>query len=321
MKKKIVPLLLLVFIVSSIAFFACGEKKLKKPQKIYVAWSNDQNSYSYISTLKTIEAMGAEAIVLDQVLSVDLSYDQNKKLINATDDKGILTKEVAKLVKVNTWQNSNVNEVMKDVSCIVFPGGVDICPTLYYEEENWHGIEEDTNYSAERDVSDYLLLSYCLEKDIPMFCICRGMQMLSIVSGAEMIQDISEWNEEKDVDTFILHRDPEKKKFMAHDVEVVSKESLLYQIVGDDKIEKVPSWHHQAVKSVDNTRLTVTAYSGEENRIIESVERRDKTFCIGVQFHPEVAVRKEIDKELDAKEFMEKDIALAFFRALVDIKR
>lgn len=321
MKKKIVPLLLLVFIVSSIAFFACGEKKLKKQQKIYVAWSNDQNSYSYISTLKTIEAMGAEAIVLDQVLSADLSYDQNKKLINATDDNGILTKEVAKLVKVNTWQNSNVNEVMKDVSCIVFPGGVDICPTLYYEEENWHGIEEDTNYSAERDVSDYLLLSYCLEKDIPMFCICRGMQMLSIVSGAEMIQDISEWNEEKDVDTFILHRDPEKKKFMAHDVEVVSKESLLYQIVGDDKIEKVPSWHHQAVKSVDNTRLTVTAYSGEENRIIESVERRDKTFCIGVQFHPEVAVRKEIDKELDAKEFMEKDMAIAFFRALVDIKR
>ncbi|MBQ1890499.1 MAG: gamma-glutamyl-gamma-aminobutyrate hydrolase family protein, partial [Selenomonas sp.] len=45
-------------------------------------------------------------------------------------------------------------------------------------------------YSAERDVSDYLLMSYCLEKDVPVLAICRGMQMLSVVSGADIIQDI-----------------------------------------------------------------------------------------------------------------------------------
>lgn len=47
-------------------------------------------------------------------------------------------------------------------------------------------------------------------------------------------------------------------------------------------------------------------------------ERPDKNFCIGIQFHPEVAVRKYVDKEKDAETFMDYDTALSFFRALID---
>lgn len=302
-----------------ILLFGCDKKTSNAQKEIYVAWSNAKDSYSFISTLKTIEAVGAKPIVLDQVKSFDLDYDQNNLLIEAKDEHGILKGEAAKLIKVNTWQNSNVKDVMKNVDCIVFPGGADICPTLYYEEESWHGIEEDTSYSAERDVSDYLLLSYCLENDIPMFCICRGMQMLSVVSGAEMVQDIESWYDENGFKYSLYHRDPDKKKFMAHDVNVISKDSLIYQIVGTERIENVPSWHHQMVKNVDNTRLEITALIDDgEQEIIEGVERKDKKFCVGVQFHPEVAVRKIVDSEEDAKDFMEYDIATSFFHALLD---
>ena len=304
--------------------------------KVAVAWSNKQDSYSFKSTLKTIEAAGAEPVVLDMAKSSDLSYnkegkfrkskdklkvtyDKNGKLKTVADEHGILTKEAAKLVKVNTWQNSNVEEIMENVDCIVFPGGSDISPTLYYEEKGWHGIKEDTEYSAERDVSDYILMSYCLEKNIPTLCICRGMQMLCVVSGAKMIQDLGKWYKKRGIKYHSLHRDPKKEDLVPHDVDVLSHDSLLYGITGQDKLEGAPSWHHQAVRSVKNTRLTVTARTETDGiRLIEAVERKDKRFFVGLQFHPEVAVAKNLDKEENVGEFMDEMTAQSFFRALIE---
>ncbi len=286
---------------------------------IYVAWSNNQESYSFTSTLRTIEAAGAKPVVLDQALSADLRYDKAGNLVDAEDEHGILTSENAKKVKINTWQNSNVPEIMQNVDCIVFTGGVDICPTLYYNEQGWHGIENDTDFSAERDVSDYILLSYCLEHDIPVLAICRGMQMLSVVSGADMIQDIPQWYEEREIESALIHRDPKKEVFKSHSAAVLSEDSLLCGITGTNLLFGVPSWHHQAVENVDNTRLTITAQTETDGiQIIEAVERPDKTFCVGVQFHPEVAVRKHLDNEDDAGLFMDYDTAISFFYALSD---
>ena len=50
------------------------------------------------------------------------------------------------------------------------------------------------------------------------------------------------------------------------------------------------------------------------------MERPDKRFCIGVQFHPEVAARKIIDKEQDAEKYMEYDKAIILFKALLERK-
>ena len=320
MKKQRLLLISIVFLMALLS--ACATSSTMSSPVIYVAWSNNQESYSFISTLRTIEATGAKPVVLDQALSADLNYDKSGNLIDAEDEHGILTTENAKKVKINTWQNSNVPEIMKDVDCIIFTGGVDICPTLYYNEQKWHGIEDDTDFSAERDVSDYILLSYCLEHDIPVFAICRGMQMLSVVSGANMIQDISQWYEEQGIEYDPIHRDPERKVFKSHPVSVLSKDSLLNKIMDTDSINGVPSWHHQAVESVDNTRLVITAQTETNGRqIIEAVERPDKRFCIGVQFHPEVAVRKYLEKEDDAGLFMDYDKALSFFYALLDARQ
>lgn len=311
----------ILFIVLTVALMtACSGKDVKPEQNVYIAWSNNQESYSFISTLRTVEAAGAKPVVLEQALSYDLHYDSNGELTDAEkDEHGILTSEEAKKVKDNTWQNSNVEEIMKGVDCVIFPGGSDICPTLYHDEQDWHGIEGDTDYSAERDVSDYILLSYCLEKDIPVLAICRGMQMLSIVSGADMIQDIGQWYEAQGIEYSNDHRDAKKERFVAHSVSVISKDSHLYRIMGKETISKVPSWHHQAVENIDNTKLVITAQTETDGKsIIEGVERPDKKFCVGVQFHPEVAVRKNLENEKDADSFMDYDTALSLFKALID---
>ena len=82
-------------------------------------------------------------------------------------------------------------------------------------------------------------------------------------------------------------------------------------------MDNVPSWHHQAVKSLDGTLLSETAEKTTDGiSLIEGVERKDLAFCLGVQFHPEVAVRKYVDKEEDASNYMDLKTASSFFEAL-----
>ena len=53
-------------------------------------------------------------------------------------------------------------------------------------------------------------------------------------------------------------------------------------------------------------------------RMIEVVERTDKTFAVGLQFHPEAALVKHLDGAENQAEYMDYDTALAFFRAIVE---
>ena len=306
MKRKIISTVLLIILMMLVnASAETGEKPI-----VGVAWRSNQDSESFVAACKAIEAAGGEPAVLDMVMSADLVYEAGK-LADGTDAEGALTAEAAKLVRCNTWQGSNVEAVMDGITVVVFPGGEDISPTLYYTPQQ---VEAREGYSAERDVSDYLLMSYCLEKDIPILAICRGMQMLSVVSGADMIQDIPNYMREQGTDYGYEHRnEPEEagayRDFAYHGVKVVDHDSLLYRLTGKDMIENAPSWHHQAVKSIEGTRLAVTGTAETSGiEMIEAVERPDKTFALGLQYHPEISVVRENDQA-----------SLVYFQAIVDM--
>ena len=101
------------------------------------------------------------------------------------------------------------------------------------------------------------------------------------------------------------------RDFTFHDVLVTERESLLYRISRADVIRNAPSWHHQAVKNVAETRLTVTGITKTNGvDMIEAVERQDKTFVLGIQFHPEIAVVRSLD-----------DTSLRFFTTIVEAAR
>lgn len=51
--------------------------------------------------------------------------------------------------------------------------------------------------------------------------------------------------------------------------------------------------------------------------IIESVQRTDKAFAVGLQYHPEAALVKRLDHDENAKDFMSYDEAVAYFKELV----
>lgn len=287
-----------------------------------VAWRPNMESQSFKATCLALEEAGIRYVVLDQALSADLRYDGQNKLLEGVAETGALTPEAAKLVRCNTWQGSNAHSVLDGVSAVVFPGGEDISPSLYYDPQEWHGVESERDYSAERDVSDYLLMDYCLEHDIPFLAICRSMQMLSVVSGATVVQDIPTWFESQGIEYENEHKQladaDGKRDFAPNDVHV-EKDSILHDIVQADTLKGCPCWHHQCVGSVEGTRLVVTARTETEGvPMIEAVERPDKTFALGVQFHPEISVQKETENAGNKADYLDSITAIALFNRLRD---
>ncbi|WP_027406825.1 gamma-glutamyl-gamma-aminobutyrate hydrolase family protein [Anaerovibrio sp. RM50] len=286
---------------------AAGNKPL-----VGVAWRGD-TAESFEAACQAIEAAGGTTVVLDQVRSADLEYTADGKIIGCKDENGALTLEGGKLVRCNTWQNSNVQMAIGKIGAVVFPGGQDISPSLYYTPQP---VLSKEGFNAERDVSDYLLMSYCLEKDIPILAICRGMQMLAVVSGADLIQDIPDYMASLGKSYKYEHRNEPKEQgayrdFAFHDVTVTEKDSLLAQLTKRNLISNVPSWHHQAVNSIDGTRLQITGITRTNGTdIIEVVERPDKTFALGLQYHPEIAVVRHLDEN-----------SIAYFKAIVNLAK
>ena len=297
----------------------CAAKQADAP-RIGIAWRADTSANSYVHTVLSIERAGGIPVLLDQVTCEDLQYNEKNTLQGETDAVGSLSEDAADRVKAGSWKDSNAKKIMKGIDAVVFTGGEDISPSLYRETETWHGIFEEINYNPSRDVSDYLLMTYCLDNDIPVLGICRGMQMLAVVEGAKMIQDIPAWFAEQGKEYDHLHRylpgTPEgERDYVPHDVTVV-EETKAMALTGVSVLSGCPSLHHQAVFSVEHTDLEISGFTDTYGvNIIEIIEDPTKKYVLGVQFHPEAAVGKHSAGEGDR--FMSEEEALAFFRGLI----
>ena len=177
--KKVLCIIISVMMMLSICSI-CAAELVRFPGKtvVGIAWRKDTDSEFFTNVCRAIEEAGGTWVLLDQVCSADLKYDEEGQLTAGVTEIGMLDEAGSKYVRCNTWHNSNAADAVGDAGIVVFTGGEDISPNLYYKPENWHGIVAEIDYNAERDVSDYLTMSYCLDHDIPVLGFCRGMQML-----------------------------------------------------------------------------------------------------------------------------------------------
>lgn len=288
--------------------------------RVGLAWQPKAAAYDRV--ILSIEAAGGEAVILPQLRPAGFDYDSTALCPKYTDEMGVLRQEYADIVKRDTYHGTHADSLLAGVQAVVFLGGGDVSPTLLAHPQPWHGIADDSPADATRDVSEYLTMAYCLDHDIPVLGLCRGMQMLGVVSGASLIQDLGQFFDEMGKNYHFLHRmqrDHEGKRYyIPHDVAVTDHNSLLYAIAGTDTIRHVPSWHHQVVGDIEGTPLRVTGITPTEGLdIIEAIERTDKRFALGVQFHPEEAIKQHLKGQAGASRFMPLDVAVAYFRALI----
>lgn len=131
---------------------------------------------------------------------------------------------------------------------------------------------------------DLLVFDLALKKNMPILGVCLGMQIMSNYKKDFRIEKIN---------SNINHHELDKK--YCHKVKI-KKNSLLYKIVEKEEIE-VNSYHK--MQAFENSLFDVVAIS--EDKVIESLEMRDKNFVLGVQWHPE----KMIDYDCYARKIMD----------------
>jgi len=310
------------FSLAALLLLAVAMAVSTSAQEVRVGLAWQPNPEAYDRVVRSVELAGGKAVILPQVRPAGFEYEDSTLSDKYVDGYGVLLQQCADVVKSNTYHGTNIDSLMQDIDAVVFLGGNDISSTLYRVPQPWHGIAGD-DCNATRDVSEYLTMSYCLDHDVPVLGLCRGMQMLAVVSGAKMIQDLTTYYMEQGMEYNNLHRSLRdangKRHYTPHDVIVTDSASLLYNIVQSDKIKNVPSWHHQVVGSVDGTKLVVTGVTMTHGcEVVEAIERSDKGFALGVQFHPEEAVRKHLVGDPDAACFMQLYEAVNYFRSLIN---
>lgn len=136
-------------------------------------------------------------------------------------------------------------------------------------------------------------MAYCLDNDIPVMGICRGMQMYNVVSGGTMIQDLPTYFKDLGVPYNNEHTtcgELDGKKLRGnHPVNIDDKHSLLYQIFQEETLLLPYSSHHQVVLTVDPEHTKVAASASVNGvKTVEALERADgNSFGLFMQFHPE----------------------------------
>jgi len=124
------------------------------------------------------------------------------------------------------------------------------------------------------------MVSGALARDLPILGICGGQQLLAVALGGTLIQHIPD-----EVAGPLAHEQPNPRTEPGHDV-LVTAGSHLARLV---EVARIPvnSAHHQAVKAVPPSVLVNAVAS---DGIIEGIELPGKTFCMGVQWHPEYEI-------------------------------
>lgn len=160
-------------------------------------------------------------------------------------------------------------DVLRVLDGLVLAGGPDVSPELY-------GAEPDprTETRPERDSAEMLLVREALNRDMPVLGVCRGMQLLTVAAGGRLHQHLP------DVLGHEKHR-PAPGVYGEHDA-VFAEGSRIAGLMGEDLA--IRCFHHQGV--ADPGTLSVTGWS--DDGLPEAVEDPEKTFVLGVQWHPEV---------------------------------
>ena len=167
-----------------------------------------------------------------------------------------------------------VREYVRRVQGILLPGSpTDIDPKHYGATPH----AKLGKLYPERDATDFTILNYAEERNLPLLGICFGVQSLNVYRGGSLIQDIPAL-----VQQSLQHEADDGKPPARHTVQI-EESSLIGKLSGQSEMD-VNSYHHQSIEK-PGRNLTPAAFAPDG--VIEAVEDTNGRFIVGVQWHPE----------------------------------
>lgn len=162
-----------------------------------------------------------------------------------------------------------------EISGLILTGGVDIYPEIYCD---WDTKETKGSYNPERDGFELKLIEIFLSEKKPILGLCRGLQIMNIYFRGSLIFDLEEI---RGVD----HKKIAPTVDRLHNIKIFP-DTLLYEVT-KVKHAAVTSSHHQAIDRLGEGLMINAKADDGIIEGIEFIEKKDKSFFIGVQWHPE----------------------------------
>lgn len=166
--------------------------------------------------------------------------------------------------------------MLDQCSGLLLSGGPDVYPGRY-------GMPWDTAKCGSidhfRDSLEIALIEKALEQKIPVLGICRGLQIFNIYQGGSLYAHLP-----TDLDTLVMHRCPDTYDCM-HNVRI-NESSGLHETAAV-LAGTVNSNHHQGIRKLGNELMAVARSDDGLIEAIEFAKKDNKSFFMGVQWHPE----------------------------------
>ncbi|MET3368417.1 UNVERIFIED_CONTAM: putative glutamine amidotransferase [Jeotgalibacillus campisalis] len=159
--------------------------------------------------------------------------------------------------------------VLDLVDGLIVVGGPDVDPSLYRAAPH-----PTTRSQPLRDSHDSALIRAALDRELPLFAICRGAQLLNVVLGGTLIQHIPDVSPGS-------NSQPAPGVYGEANFATIPG-SIIHHLLGASASS--PCYHHQAMDTVADS-LHVTAKSSDG--LVQALESTDHGWVLGVQFHPE----------------------------------
>jgi putative glutamine amidotransferase len=172
-----------------------------------------------------------------------------------------------------------MEETLNRLDGLLLAGGADVDPReAAYFLPDGGTLDPDALHilsEPERDAYELPLARKALERDMPIFGICRGFQVLNVLCGGTLVPDLR---------TGIRHRAYSEALSSSHLIRTVPG-SAIDRLIGGG-FAPVNSRHHQGVldeSAAPCFQVTACAHDG----IAETLEDPSRPWRFAVQWHPE----------------------------------
>ena len=163
-------------------------------------------------------------------------------------------------------------QLLDGLDGILIPGGADFNPARYGQDPH----PETSGIDDAHDELEIGLIRAAMERDLPVFAICRGHQALNVAVGGPLLQHIDGDGHRA------LDNGSGDSRF--HDV-TIADGSRLARLTGRTRMH-TNSRHHQAV-TADGVAPGLVPSAWSPDGLVEGLESPTHHWVLGVQWHPE----------------------------------